>query len=67
MKKKYAKLRGRILEKFGTQAEFAKAVDISASTVNRKLNGYTDWTRQEVERVQIALDIPPDEVNLYFF
>lgn len=63
----YAKLRGRIREKFGTQAAFAKAMDMHPATLSAKLSGKKDWTKQEIERACALLGIPITEVPAYFF
>jgi hypothetical protein len=63
----YSKLRGRIREKFGTQAAFAEAMGKSTTTVSAKLRGAVDWTRQEIEDACNLLDIPATEVGSYFF
>ena len=34
----YAKLKGRIVEKYGSQREFAKAIGISEVAMSRKMN-----------------------------
>ena len=39
----YRKLRGRIKEKFGTQAEFSKNIGLSEVSVSNKLNNVVDW------------------------
>lgn len=67
MIKKYRKLRGLIREKFGTHENFAKAMNMSLSTMSAKLTGKTDWTRAEIERAVQLLNIPPTEVAVYFF
>lgn len=61
------KLRGRIREKFGTQEAFAKAMGMSETTLSSKLNGKTDWTRQEIEKAGKLLGIPIEEIPSYFF
>ena len=63
----YAALRGRIREKYGTQEAFAKAMDMSPTTLSAKLNRKTDWTRAEIERACDLLDIPIVEAPEYFF
>lgn len=63
----YSKLRGRIVEVFGDNKKFAKAMDINASSLSFKLNNRTQWKREEIERACILLEIPIDEVHLYFF
>lgn len=65
--KKYAKLRGRIREKYGTQEAFASAMGIRSATLSAKLQGKTDWTRAEIERACRLLDIAISELHEYFF
>lgn len=64
---KYWKLRGRILEKFGTFGAFAKAMGMHPSTLSAKLSDKTEWTRQEIEKAYELLEIPAEEIHLYFF
>lgn len=61
------KLRGRIREKFGTQAAFAEAVGMAETTLSSKLNGKTDWTRAEIEAACRLLDISAEDIPAYFF
>lgn len=63
----YMKLRGRIREKFGTQAAFAEAMGMSETTISAKLTRKTDWTRTEMEKACDLLDIPIVEAHLYFY
>lgn len=63
----YSKLRGRIREKFGTQASFAPEMSMSEATLSSKLTGRTEWTRDEIERACRLLAIPLEEAHLYFF
>ena len=64
---KYPKVRGAILEKYGTQASFAEALGIHAATLNAKLCGRVDWTRQEVEKAGKLLGLTGEELYTYFF
>lgn len=52
----YRKLRGRIKEKFGTQAEFSKRLGISEVSVSNKLNNVVDWGQEEMEHAISVLD-----------
>lgn len=61
------KLRGRIRECYATQEAFAKALNISPTTLSKKLMGKTEWCRQEIEEVCTLLDIPVEEIPAYFF
>lgn len=63
----YSKLRGKIREVFGTQEAFAIALGINAATISGKLNGKTNWTREEMENACEALHIPLEEMHKYFF
>lgn len=63
----YAKLRGAIREKFGTQKAFAEAMGMHMSTLSLRLCGQRDWTRAEIEKAKTLLDIPAAELTLYFF
>ena len=63
----YAKLRGRIREKFTTIQRFAEAMDLDTSTVSAKLNNKTSWKREEIAKACELLGIPADELHEYFF
>ena len=63
----YAKLRGRIREKFTTIQHFAEAMDLDTSTVSAKLNNKTLWKREEIARACELLGIPVEELHEYFF
>ena len=63
----YAKLLGKIREVFGTNAAFAAAMDMDSSTLSAKLNGKSPWKREEIEKACDLLNIPIEEVHLYFF
>lgn len=63
----YAKLRGIIREKFCTQEAFAKAMGMNPTSLSSKLTGKTEWTRAEIEKACILLEIPLSEAHLYFF
>jgi hypothetical protein len=63
----YSKLDGKIREKFGTQAVFAKAMKKSPSTISQKLNNQRDWTRAEIVLACELLGIPLEEAVSYFF
>lgn len=64
---KYSKLRGRIIEKFGSQKDFAMAMGMNVSTLSLKLNGKSEWTREEIEKACHLLDILLEDVHFYFF
>lgn len=62
------RLTGRIVEKFGTQREFAKAVGLPASTVSNKLTGKTKISEEDICLWSSAdlLDIPTDQIGAFF-
>lgn len=60
------KLEKKIKEKYGTQADFAKAANLYPSTVSRLL-ARGDWKASQMKAALEALDIPLSEVETYFF
>ena len=62
----YRKLRGRIREKFGTQAEFSRNIGLSEVSVSNKLNNVVDWGQDEMESAIVALDIPFSDIHSFF-
>lgn len=63
----YSKLRGRIVEKFGTQQAFAMELGLSDVAVSSKLNGHTYFKQTEIAKAINVLDIAPGDVTTYFF
>lgn len=63
----YRKLRGRIVEKFGTQKNFAEAMGWSTRTTSLKMKGKRFWKQTEITRASELLEITNDEVADYFF
>jgi transcriptional regulator with XRE-family HTH domain len=63
----YPKIRGAIREKFGKNEAFAEAMGMDKSTLSKKLNGRTEWTRPEIELAVELLTIPWDQIHIYFF
>lgn len=63
----YAKLRGKIREKFKTQSCFAENMNMNEATLSAKLNKRTEWSISEVEKACVLLGIPAAEAYLYFF
>ncbi len=63
----YRKLRGRIREKFGTQAEFSRNIGLSEVSVSNKLNNVVDWGQDEMESAIVALEIPFSDIHLIFY
>ena len=63
----YAKLRGRIVEKFGSQSAFAAAMEWREALLSAKLNNKSKWEFQDVMKACRLLGIPLSEAHLYFF
>ena len=63
----YSKLRGRIVEKYGTQSEFAKAFGISDNSMSRKLNNKNSFSVDDIIKITHMLDIQSKDVSSYFF
>jgi len=63
----YSKLKGRIIEKCGSQKAFATALGISEGTLTSKLLGYTYFTQVEILKSIKILEFNPDNISLYFF
>ena len=64
---KYNKLRGRIVEKYGTQAEFARTIGISSNSLSLKMTGKTGISQTDLIKWCRLLDIKADEIGQYFF
>jgi len=63
----YAKLRGKIKEVFGTQESFAQAMSLNTASLSSKLNDKTQWKKEEIALACKQLDIPLEDVSVYFF
>ena len=63
----YSKLKGRIKEKYDTQASFSKALGISHVALNQKLSNHSQWRQQEINKAALLLDIEDIELAAYFF
>ena len=63
----YNKLRGRIREKCLTQEELAKEIGISYLSSSQRLNNKLEFSGKEIYRACGALEIPLEEIPIYFF
>lgn len=63
----YNKLRGRIIEKFGTQRSFAKKLGVSERTISLKLNNKIFFSQDEITSISELLKIESNEIQVYFF
>ena len=63
----YKKLKGRIIEKYGSHKNFAKALGKSTNSVSRKLNCKTGFSQKDIYEWSSLLCISEYEYNEYFF
>lgn len=63
----YNKLRGRIVEKYGSQMEFAKAMEWSERTLSKKINGKIPWKQPDILKAIGLLELSEDDIQEYFF
>lgn len=64
---KYNKLRGRIVEVFGSQAKFAENIGQSEQNVTAKLAGRSSFTQDNIVVWCQALGIDQSDIGNYFF
>ena len=64
---KHSKLRGRIVEKYGTQKDFATALGQSENWVSNKMNDISPFSKADMEKWLELLDIAQTEIYDYFF
>ena len=62
-----SKLKGRIVEKFDTNSNFADKLGISLQQLSPKLTGKTAITKADIVEWCELLDISVDEIGVYFF
>jgi|BioPla2DNA2_1021312.scaffolds.fasta_scaffold143024_2 hypothetical protein len=63
----YQKLLGKVIEKYGKQYVFAKAMSWSERTCSKKLTGQIEWRQSEILKACKLLGITENEVVTYFF
>lgn len=61
------KLRGRIVEKYGSLSSFTKAVGISNTAMSKKMNCKAGISQNDVALWCELLDIRDDEIGAYFY
>lgn len=62
----YSKLRGRIIEKCGTQLAFAEKLGISRTILSQKMNNKTSWSQDDIVKTLEILDVPLTQAGDYF-
>lgn len=63
----YSVLRGKIVEKFGSQKEFAVALGLSERALSMKLNNKVYFTQDEMSKTAKLLDVKIGRLKEYFF
>lgn len=62
-----AKLKGRIIEKYGSQGAFAEHIKRTQAYVSGVLNGRSFLDAKDVYEWAEALEIEKEDIGLYFF
>ena len=63
----YSKLKGRIIEKYGSQGAFSIVMEWSERTLSLKLNGKVAWKQTEICKAINLLELTNDDIQRYFF
>lgn len=63
----YRKLRGKIVEKYGSQSEFSVVMGLSERTLSLKMNSKVPWKQKEICKAASLLDISDGDIGDYFF
>lgn len=63
----YSKLRGRIIEKFGTLEKFQKRLNVSSVMVSLKINNKARFSHDDISQWAELLEIPIEDIGVYFF
>lgn len=63
----YSKLKGRIIEKYGSMTNFSEKLGVSKQALSRKMNGKISFSRNDILKWCELLDIDQSEIGIYFF
>lgn len=63
----YSKLKGRIIEKFGSQQKFAEAIGLSERTLSLKMTNKVFWKQAEISEATRLLGLEEAQISDYFF
>lgn len=63
----YSKLKGKIIEMFGTQSAFIEQISMSNTTFIKKMNNEVYFNQIEIEEIAQVLSIPKERIVDYFF
>lgn len=63
----FSRLKGRIIERFGSFASFAHTMGMTKPALHNRLKGFTAFRPEEIIKAAELLGICPSELHLYFF
>lgn len=63
----YSRLRGRIVEKFGTLKDFFKKLSITETMAYRKINGKAGFSQKDITEWSGLLDITLIDIGPFFY
>ena len=63
----YSKLRGKIIEKYGSQSNFAKKMKLSERTISLKMSGKVEWKQSEICNAVTLLELKDGRYMSIFF
>lgn len=67
MARNFNKLRAKIAERGTTQRDVARKIGINTSTMSKKMNGDSEFNRDEILAISLALGLNKEELNDVFF
>lgn len=62
----FSRLRGRIVEKFGSCDRLAAAMGRSKVWMSSRLNNVVQWRAEEMREAAALLEIPAEDIPAYF-
>lgn len=62
----YSKLKGKIVERFGSATKFANAMGMSDATLSQRLQGTSPWKVPEIAKAAKLLEIKRKDVLAFF-
>lgn len=63
----YSKLKGRVIEKYGSYSRFLKDLNMSMQLFNKRVNNITQFNSSEIKKISQLLEINDNEITTYFF
>lgn len=63
----FDKLKGLIVEKYGTRAAFAKALGLTPGQLSVRLSGAVHFKSPEIVKTTELLGIKSSDIGVYFF